>query len=385
MRMTVQPRADRGPTQCDFAQGRLGLCDPLNTELYLPGIAAEFLPEADRRGVLKVCAPDFYNLIELLRLALQRLIQSSQRRQQLLLHHFRRGDVNGRGNHVVARLAEIHMVVGMHELAAARPAEQLRRAVRDHLVRVHIGGRAGPRLKNIHRKFRIQFAVDHFGRRQFDRLGRLFVQQAKGVIHRRGGPLDHPHGPNHSPWHAQRTDREILDRARGLHSVVRLNGDSQLPHGILLNPSRCRRLVLILFHAQCSMCKRFRLLAGVMINSAPSLSQEQNTMTSRQLAKGPLSLIHRVPVAVRSAPATVSACPENTSDGGLWELVRQEVAYRQMQKPACGRRAFMKTGESNDPFQPLILGKKPARKKPLSDHQVRVTSPLTPLDTFVSG
>ena len=52
LRMTVQPCADRGSTQCDFAQGLLGLFDPLNAELNLPGVAAEFLPKADRCRIL---------------------------------------------------------------------------------------------------------------------------------------------------------------------------------------------------------------------------------------------------------------------------------------------------------------------------------------------
>ena len=100
--MAVQTCANGGSSQRHLAQGLLRPLDPLNTELDLPGIAAEFLSEADRRCILKVRAPDLHDLVELPGLALQCLMQSRQRRQQLLLHHFRRRDVNGRGNHIVA-------------------------------------------------------------------------------------------------------------------------------------------------------------------------------------------------------------------------------------------------------------------------------------------
>ena len=124
--MAVQPRPYGSSTQGHFTQGYLGLCDALNTELNLTRIAAEFLSQANRRGVLEVRPSNLDDLVELLRFVLQCLVQSSQCRKKLVLHHLRGGDMNGRGDHVVARLAEIDMVVRMHQLAASRTTEQFR-------------------------------------------------------------------------------------------------------------------------------------------------------------------------------------------------------------------------------------------------------------------
>jgi len=124
--MTVQPCPHGRSTQGHLAQGCLSLCDPLNTELNLTRIAAEFLSQANRRGILEVRPSNLDDLVELLRFVLQCLVQSSQCGKKLVLHHLRRGDMNGRRNHIVTRLAEIDMVVRMHQLAASRTTEQLR-------------------------------------------------------------------------------------------------------------------------------------------------------------------------------------------------------------------------------------------------------------------
>src|SRR6185437_2225768 len=76
-----------------------------------------------------------------------------------------------------------------------------------------------------------------------------------------------------------------------LHSIISLNGDSQFSHGIPLKSSRCRRLVLIFFHALCSMCKRSQSLAGVMINAAQHLSQEHASMPLRMSLSKPVQVI----------------------------------------------------------------------------------------------
>ena len=43
------------------------------------------------------------------------------------------------GEGVIAGLAAIDVVVGMHALAADLPAQQLDRPIGDHLIRVHVG------------------------------------------------------------------------------------------------------------------------------------------------------------------------------------------------------------------------------------------------------
>ena len=77
-----------------------------------------------------------------------------ERRQQAARHRLGRGDVHRRREDVVRRLAAVDVVVGMHEPAlAARPAEELRGAIGEHLVDVHVGLRARSGLPDGERKF----------------------------------------------------------------------------------------------------------------------------------------------------------------------------------------------------------------------------------------
>ncbi|MFO0768317.1 MAG: hypothetical protein U0231_16380 [Nitrospiraceae bacterium] len=69
---------------------------------------------------------------------------------------FRRGDVDGGRDHVIARLSQVHMVIGMDELAASRTAQQLGSPVGNDFVGIHVRGGAGAGLKNIHRKLGVR-------------------------------------------------------------------------------------------------------------------------------------------------------------------------------------------------------------------------------------
>ena len=71
--------------------------------------------------------------------------------------------MNGRRNHVIARLALVHVVVGMDRLAGAElTTHQLTGPIGHHLIDVHIarGARAG--LKNINGELVVEFAFPHF-------------------------------------------------------------------------------------------------------------------------------------------------------------------------------------------------------------------------------
>jgi len=53
-------------------------------------------------------------------------VQPFQSGQQLTLGDRKCGAMQRRGNHVVARLAHIHMIVGMNFFAASGPADDFR-------------------------------------------------------------------------------------------------------------------------------------------------------------------------------------------------------------------------------------------------------------------
>src|SRR3972149_1504969 len=68
---------------------------------------------------------------------------------QPYLDAFQGGEVGGRRYHVVAGLAQVHVIVRVDQLGAALAAQELGGAVGYHLVGVHVGGGAGGRLGDI--------------------------------------------------------------------------------------------------------------------------------------------------------------------------------------------------------------------------------------------
>src|SRR5436309_1267097 len=77
-------------------------------------------------GVLEVCPADLDDVVEDPGLRLQRLVELPQRRLQVGLERLEGGEVHRGGDHVVGRLAEIDVVVGMDRgLRADLPAEYL--------------------------------------------------------------------------------------------------------------------------------------------------------------------------------------------------------------------------------------------------------------------
>src|SRR5512146_662922 len=95
---------------------------------------------------------DLDNLVEFFRFAIKRLMEPRERGSEVSVNCFRCRDMDGRWNDVVAGLAQIHMVVRMHEFAAPDATKQFRGAVRYHLVGIHVGRGAGAGLENINRE-----------------------------------------------------------------------------------------------------------------------------------------------------------------------------------------------------------------------------------------
>ncbi|MPN36650.1 hypothetical protein SDC9_184160 [bioreactor metagenome] len=72
------------------------------------------------------------------------------------------------GNHVIARLTTIDMVIRMDRLVAPGKAEHLQSPVGNHLVCVHVRRGPGARLKYVHHEFRIEFALCDLSRGRLD-------------------------------------------------------------------------------------------------------------------------------------------------------------------------------------------------------------------------
>src|SRR5262245_7272917 len=114
--MPIQTRADRSPTESNLAQSfdrflraRFRIRDLLR-------IAREFLPESHRRRVHQMRAADFHDMPEFFGLRFEGAMQFLQSRNQMVLQFLGGTDVNRRWNHVIARLTQVDVIIGMNRV-----------------------------------------------------------------------------------------------------------------------------------------------------------------------------------------------------------------------------------------------------------------------------
>ena len=79
-RMRVQPRADRGAAERELVQMRQRRFDVAHALVELRDVARKLLAERERRRVLQVRAADLHDVVERLRLLVERIAQRLQRR-----------------------------------------------------------------------------------------------------------------------------------------------------------------------------------------------------------------------------------------------------------------------------------------------------------------
>ena len=189
-------------------------------------IAAEFLTQCQWCGVLGMGAADFDNIFELFRLCRKRRVQFAQTRQQRVTRHHADGDMHGRWESIVGRLTHIAMIIRVHRCFGGHGAAQnLNRAVRDDLVRVHVGLSARPGLPNDQRKVIVKFAVDHLLGGLLDCGGQPCVKIAKSDVHFGAGHFDHTQRADDRDRLAFPPDGKVHDGALGLRAPILVCGD----------------------------------------------------------------------------------------------------------------------------------------------------------------
>jgi hypothetical protein len=117
-------------------------------------------------------------------------------------------------------------------LGADGAAEQLDRAVGDHLVGVHVRLGAGTGLPDGEREIVVELAVDHLARRFGNGHRRVPVQLAEIAIGQRGRLLDDAERADQRQRHRLRADREIHQRAAGLRAPVAVGRHLDFAHRI---------------------------------------------------------------------------------------------------------------------------------------------------------
>ena len=147
-------------------------------------------------------------------------------------------DVDGGGDHVVARLTHVDVIVRVNRLARAdRFAGELAAAIGDDFVRVRVRARARAGLENVEREMFVELALNHFFRRLNDERAALRVEQTKIVIGLRGRPFEQAERANKRARKTPAADRKIQDRALGRGAVKSGFRDGHLAHGILFDAS----------------------------------------------------------------------------------------------------------------------------------------------------
>ena len=182
-------------------------------------IARKLLAERERRGVLQMGAADLDNAGELDLPLAQAVVQCNQRRQQRLRHADRSGQMHCSRNDIVGGLPEVDIVIRMHSAAlAARAAEQLRAAIGEHLIEVHVGLGARTALPDREHELVGMLARQNLvgGR---DNCQRLVMRQApKAGVDLRTRAFDLGHRTDQFRGNPFGRDREMLKGTLGLRA-----------------------------------------------------------------------------------------------------------------------------------------------------------------------
>ncbi len=122
---------------------------------------------------------------DLVRFAADSGFQVLHCRQQLFLCRQAAGNVDCRREDVVGRLAEVDVVVGVHDGTRALCSQ-----VGDHFVRVHVGAGARARLKHVDRELPVMLSLGDFVSSLCDGLRDARLEQSELAVDVRCGTLD---------------------------------------------------------------------------------------------------------------------------------------------------------------------------------------------------
>ena len=232
-RVCVQARAHGGAAECEFGHVGQGVAYMLETVIDLRDPAGDFLTERERRGVLQVGAADLDDVVVGARFRVERVAQLADAGLEMIHERVEGGHAHGGREHVVRRLALVHVVVGMHEtLFATHAAEQFAGAVREHFVHVHVRLRARAGLPHGQREFVVMLAGNDFVGGLDDGVGLLRIEYAQVLVDLGRGALHASERTHEFAGHLLRGDLEVLQRTLRLRPPQTIGGHGNLAEGI---------------------------------------------------------------------------------------------------------------------------------------------------------
>ncbi len=188
-------------------------------------------------------AANLDDVVEGVGLAGQRRAQGDQGGQQLQGNGSDGRQVHGAREDIIARLAEVDLIVGMDETALPpRTAEQFAGPVGQHLVDIHVGLGARACLPDAQWKLFLMQAAQDFIGGAHDGLGRAGGQQPLGVIDPGASRLDAGQGADELGGLAFPRDVEVEQGALGLGAPQPFGWHLYLPEAVVFDPYRHRIL-----------------------------------------------------------------------------------------------------------------------------------------------
>src|SRR5690606_1143589 len=130
----------------------------------------------------------------------------------------------------------IHMVVGVDALRADLRAAELQRAVRDHLVRVHVRRGAASRLEDVDHEVRIVLTGDHLVSGLDDILRERVLQQAQLRVRLCRCLLEHAERGNELAREPQVADGKVFYGPLRLCTPQCIGRNLHLAERVLLDP-----------------------------------------------------------------------------------------------------------------------------------------------------
>ena len=147
-----------------------------------------------------------------------------------------RCQLNRRGNDVVGRLPQVHVVVGVHDPGPQVSAQYLGRDVGDDLVGVGVGRRARPGLEDVQHEMVVILPVNHPLGRLDDGVAYRLVQDSHFHVRLRRRLLDQSQCTDESPREPQIADGEVQHRPHRRRPVESVSWDLHFPHGVAFYP-----------------------------------------------------------------------------------------------------------------------------------------------------
>ena len=303
-RMGVQAGPDCGAADGERVERRQRRLDERLGMVELGDVAGELLAQGQRRGVLQMGAADLDDAGESGGLRRERRAQPRQRRQQRAHDAERGGKVHRGGKKVVGRLPEIDFVVGMHQpVLPPLPAEQLGRAIGQHLVHVHIALRAGAGLPDGQGELLPVAAAQDFFRRRDDGRRLLPWQQAQFAIDPGAGGFRGGERKHEFLRHALGGNGEVLERALRLGTPEPVCGHldgaervafrARCAHGLLRG---CECVDVRKTCAHCTHVANMARTTAAMV----AVASQPRTLSRRVMTNGPM-------ISLRTAISIITA------------------------------------------------------------------------------